>query len=59
MRKNASFAVAAVGLILWLAVWVGYSVIGNRPDTTRAKAGAPATIRMGSFPPFITVDPSW
>ena len=59
MRKNVSFAIAAIGLILCLTLWVGYSVIGARPDTTRTKAAAPSIVRMGSFPPFITVDPSW
>jgi hypothetical protein len=59
MRKKVSFAVAAIGVILGLTIWVSYSVTGIRPDTARTKAGAPSTVRMGSFPPFITVDPSW
>jgi hypothetical protein len=58
MRKNVSFAVAAIGLVLWLTFWVR-SVIGIRQDMTRTKAAAPSIVRMGSFPPFITVDPSW
>jgi len=59
MRKNTSFAIAAIGLALVMTFCARSSVVATSSDVVRPKAGVPYVAPVGSFLPVKTLEPTW
>jgi len=59
MRKNTSFAIAAVTLAFTIAFCAWSSVVATSPDMLRPQAGMPHGADVGSFLPIKSIEPAW
>jgi hypothetical protein len=58
MRKNASFAVAALAFTLAMILFATSTVVGNSADI-RPKAGVPYVASIAAFLPVKALEPAW
>ena len=59
MRKNVSFAVAALAFTLAMILFATSSVVGNGADISRPKAGTPHFASVAAFLPVKALEPAW
>jgi hypothetical protein len=59
MRKNTSFAVAAIALVFTIAFCAWSNVVAISPDMLRPQAGMPYGADVGSFLPIKRIEPAW
>ncbi len=59
MRKNAGFAIAAVGFTLAMMLFATSSIVETSADVLRPKAGIPQVASANSFLPAKVLDPAW
>jgi len=58
MRKNTSFAVAAIALVFTIAFCAWSNVVAISPDMLRPQAGMPYGADVGSFLPIKRIEPA-
>ena len=59
MRKNISFAIAAIALVFTIAFCAWSSVVATTPDMLRPQAGTPYGAAVGSFLFAKRIEPAW